>query len=426
MILALNLRQKENLKAYLRHFNFPYWLCFFPILLAPTQSFKFAGISFIEWSVLLIVTLFTIFNKKVLISKTIGQFIIFFTLLAAFAQFVSLITFINEDYINHESMIYDSDLGYLFRIIRYYIMFMYAVVLCMGIYKKRIKPHSIFAFYICITTLLFTAYWYNGNLRLSHEPSGDSFYCIMSIFFCVALIDATQSRVKKIIYYGIILFHIASIFLHLQSTGGAVVVISWLFYEMLWKFKAKGVALIILFLVGFVVLLSFDYQYRGKYHWLWVIKYKFDPQHVLNPTRTSSTQDRFQTAMSSIKMSAENPAGVGLGNFGWHGADYADLTYAYLGKHGSFGANNSYATILSELGYGGMLLLCWLILRVIRMLKFTDPGLRHSYGALFTGLMANALALNIFSSVQFWFALGIISVAELEKGQYLKIKRPFS
>lgn len=393
------------------------------IFFIPYTHFRMLGLKISEILTIVLVLIILCKDKvKLPIRDYIGKFILFFCITIALSAVMSLFDPINNRvYGNDNSIYYSFKFGWIFKIIRFFIIWFFT---CFFIkYLKDNKAQKMyFDVYIISCMILdvwgiysalkngFVAIGFSRTALAAAEPSEAGFINCFAIIISLFLIY----KYKKCKYViSSVLLIIGQLIIGSTASiicmGGAIVVAVLYLISKTNKNLAKKV----FFYICFALLVLFAILYLVNRTTIMdkIINYK-----AYLDIKGSSAAERITTMQSCWKMFCDRPIlGIGFGNFGWYIDYYVTSPLLNYIPGGNFQPNSLYFQLVAELGIIGFTLYIWLVKNIFkRILHIIRVNNKDGYGymmlALFVYILIHNLTLTTLYSFQFWMLIAYITV----------------
>lgn len=393
---------------------------------APFTQFRLAGLKISEFLVLFIILNFGLRHKlKFYFSKCNEKFVILFILTIFISAVLSILDPINIFVKGiDKGPYYSFEYGWLFKIIRMYLVLCFAVILERQLIIKKTFFDVLCNYYIFINVLVdlygignfFTtsSIAQLGQIRtdlFAAEPSEAGFINCFAII--LALRNFISKRTKRnTATIGILIFGQ----LVIGSTTSIIAVIVSIFVTYV-KYNKKnyGISRKMIIMCILSVGLCFSIFY-------WLANNTQILDKILNvqyDREGGSAIERITTIETCWEIFKVRPIlGIGFGNFGWYVNHYVTSPLLLFTPGGAFQPNNTYMQILAELGVVGFGLYVWFIgqqfAKLNKILKYNSKNmLAYFCYALLSYLLIHGLTLPIIYSFQFWTLVAVIQSMSL-------------
>lgn len=392
------------------------------ILFIPITIYTFVGLKISE--AIMIVALFSYLiertiNKNLAIKikiKPLKKFIFLFCT-------VVLLSNLYNNFLSKETPIgisegiyYSYEYGFIFRIIRIIILFLFCFLIIKFIVldRKNIKIYSnvylfsttVMSLYSIFHMIINKAYNFGMDRTslLCVEPSEAAFLVSFSILYLIYFnIDKLTFK-----HFLLLMIHLLG-YLHIGSLGSlvslivSIIICSFIFYvKKTKKRKRYLVFLAIIIICGVSVYLKTNLFLKlGS---------------TYDNVSGGSKIERLSAVNAGVNMFNKHKLlGVGAGNYGWLIASYNNNPLFRIVPGGRFSANNQYIVFLSELGLIGTFVFAWFIISVLLDCKKIIKN-KETLNSIYTKLainlfiyvLINMLTMNLIFSFPFWISLAYI------------------
>lgn len=394
------------------------------LFFAPITEFRLGGLKLSE--ILTLLTIMIMGAKRKLIfnpSKGNEKFALLFVFVILISGILSIFDPINTYvYGVDKGPYYSFEYGWLFRIVRVFIVLFFAIILERQLTSEKklfnslcntyvfanviVDLYGIAVFFLTVGSL--SAF---GHLRTSlfaAEPSEAGFINCFAILLALRNFYKSFSK-QNIVIAGILLFGQ----LVIGSTTSIIsLILSIAITYIIYNKKVNGISRKTVLLYLLIIAISIiAFYFLANY--TQILDKIINVQDDMDKSG-SSTIERLTTIETCWSIFKVRPIlGVGFGNFGWYLNHYVTSSLLLFVPGGDFQPNNTYMQILAELGIVGFLLFFVFIFHQFKCLsKFLkiNKGDKTAYlcYSLLIYLLIHGLTLPIIYSFQFWFVVAVI------------------
>lgn len=391
---------------------------------SPITEFRLGGLKISELLALLVILIIGLKHQlNINLSKGNEKFAFLFVLIILISAFLSFFDPINIYVFGvDKGPYYSFEYGWIFRIVRFFIVLCFATILERQLSNKNTFFESLCNTYIYSNILVdlygiavffmtdgsFSQF---GHLRTSlfaAEPSEAGFINCFAIILALRNFGQGISKLRVLVLGVLILGQLV-----IGSTTSIVsallsIAITYIYYNK----KVNGISGKTLMMYIVIIAVSILLFY-------WLANYTQILDKFLNVQDDmydsgSSSVERLTTIETCWEIFKVRPfLGVGFGNFGWYLDHYVTSSLLLYVPSGAFQPNNTYMQILAELGIVGFMVYFWFIFlqfrRITRLLKHDNKN-RTVYlcFSLLLYLLIHGFTLPTIYSFQFWFVVAVI------------------
>ena len=393
------------------------------VFFIPYTRFRMIGLKISEILTIVLVLIILCKDKvKLPVRDYVGKFILFFCAIIALSAVISLFDPINNHvYGNDNSIYYSFEVGWIFKIIRFIIIWFFTCFFIRYL-KDRKSKKKYFDVYIGSCIILdmwgiysalkngFVAIGFSRTALAAAEPSEAGFINCFAIIISLFLIY----EYKKWTYVMSSILLIAGQLI-IGSTASIICMGGALIVAVLYLIRKtnNNMAKKVFFYLCFAMLILFAILYLINRTTIMdkIINYK-----SYLDIKGSSAAERITTIQSCWKMFCDRPIlGIGFGNFGWYIDYYVTSPLLNYFPGGNFQPNSLYFELLAEVGIVGFVLYMLLVKNILkRILYIIKINKKNGYGymmlALFVYILIHNLTLTTLYSFQFWMLIAYITV----------------
>lgn len=391
------------------------------IFFIPYTSFKVVGFKISEIVTIILIFFFLLKKRKICVSAT-GKYVVLMTVWIALSAWFSYFDPINKYVHGVDSGIYYSfELGWLFRVIRIFIVYIFSYILALNLKNKGNYIHycnvyifSNFALDIyAIAQSMKSGILLIGVTRTSLmavEPSEAGFINCFAIVMAIYAYIVTKKKrywlIVAILSYGqLVIGNTASII----AMFAAIICCVLLYLKVDGDLAFKKIFLLVaVLLVGSIAI-------------YYVTTYTSLLDKVLNyqkyvDVQGASVSERIAAVETCWHLFLNRPIlGVGFGNYGWYLYKFVTSSYYNFTPGGRFQPNNLYFQLLAELGLCGFsTFIAFMIMKIKKIynsLKLSGSSYFYLVFTLITYVLAHGTTLMPFYSFQLWMAIAMIDGA---------------